>query len=211
MEVTVAQMKQLEREADAHGLSYTTMMENAGQAAAKVLLENAPQPLHSAVVFCGNGNNGGDGFVLARALQQAGVQVCAILVDGEPKTADARLNWERAKELPIKIWALDGLTDTQRNQIHTADVVVDALYGTGFHGELRPAGRLAADLFNEATGFKLALDLPSGLAADSGVAAQGAVRADCTVTFHAAKPCHRLAPDHCGTVEVVSIAIETVL
>ncbi len=211
MEVTVAQMKQLEREADAHGLSYTAMMENAGQAAAKVLLKKAPQPLQRVAVFCGSGNNGGDGFVLARALQQAGIQTCAILVDGEPKTADARLNWERAIAVPVEMWALDTLTEEQCAWVRTADAVVDALYGTGFHGALRPAGRKAADLFHAANGFKLALDLPSGLAADTGEAAEGAIQADCTVTFHAAKPCHRLAPNQCGTVEVVSIAIETVL
>lgn len=211
MEVTVAEMKRIEQEANARGLSYLTMMENAGQAAARLLLEQAPHPVATAAVFCGTGNNGGDGFVLARALRQGGCRVAAVLVGDEPKTADARHNWLRAQEVGVELWSLEALTDAQRTFIAQADAVVDGLYGTGFHGALRPEGRLAAALFNQSAGFKLALDLPSGVAADTGEVAEGAVRADLTVTFHAAKPCHRLAKDQCGTVVVASIGAEAVL
>lgn len=208
MEVTVARMKEIEKNADERGLSYTQMMENAGQAAANLLLKKGPLHPQTAVVFCGSGNNGGDGFVLARALHAQKICVEAILVDGEPRTPDAVLNWKRAMELGIPMLKLDELTADQLEYIQTADVAVDAIYGTGFHGELRPAGKRAAELLNKAQGFKLALDLPSGLAADTGYAAEGAVRADMTVTFHAAKACHRLAPDFCGQVETASIGIE---
>lgn len=208
MEVTVAQMKEIEKSADERGLSYTQMMENAGQAAAQFLVQKGPAHLKSAVVFCGSGNNGGDGFVLARALHEQGIRVETVLVDGEPRTPDAILNWKRAEKLGIPVLKLDGLTAHQLEAIQNADAAVDAIYGTGFHGELRPAGKKAAALLNKAQGFKLALDLPSGLAADTGCAAEGAVRADMTVTFHASKACHRLAPDFCGQVEIASIGIE---
>ena len=210
MEVSVAQMKQIEQDADARGLSYTAMMENAGMAAAHLLVKKGPRPLKKLAVFCGSGNNGGDGFVLARLLQQRGTETAVILVQGEPKTPDAILNRGRAAELDIPVWSLDGLTEEQLDYVRTADAVVDAVYGTGFHGELRPEGRLAAKLMNEAAGFTLALDLPSGVEADTGRAAEGAVRADLTVTFHASKPCHRLTPDRCGQVEVASIGIEAI-
>ena len=85
------------------------------------------------------------------------------------------------------------------------------MYGTGFHGTLRPEGLAAARRMNDAPGRVLALDLPSGLEADSGTAAEGAVQADLTVTFHAAKPCHRLAAAQCGRVEVADIGIGTAL
>ena len=209
MEVTVAQMKQIEHDADAAGLSYTQMMENAGQAAAKELLEK--KDFRTAAVFCGTGNNGGDGFVLARALHEAGKEVRIVLVGGNPKTSDAILNWEKAQALSIPIKPLDDLTEEDKTWILNADTVVDALYGTGFHGGLRPAGRAACDLINQSHGFCLALDLPSGLNADTGVAAKGTVLADLTVTFHASKPCHRINPAQCGDTEIVSIGVEAVL
>ena len=208
MEVTVAQMKQIEHDADAAGLSYTQMMENAGQAAAKVLLEK--KKFQTAAVFCGTGNNGGDGFVLARALHEDGKQVRLVLVGGNPKTPDAILNWEKAQSLNIPIKPLDDLTEEEKTWILTADTVVDALYGTGFHGELRPAGRAACDLINQSHCFCLALDLPSGLNADTGLAAEGTVQAELTVTFHASKPCHRLNLGHCKEIQTVSIGIEAI-
>lgn len=208
MEVTVAQMKQIEHDADARGLSYPQMMENAGQAAAGMLLSHGPQALHTLAVFCGTGNNGGDGFVLARALRKKGIEVRVVLVGGEPKTADARKNYDLAVQRDIAMWEAETLSQAQRAWIHSADAVVDAIYGTGFHGKLRPVGRTACDVINGASGFCLALDLPSGLHADTGEAAEGTVQADLTVTFHAAKPCHRLNPSQCGRVEVVSIGIE---
>ena len=205
MEVTVAQMKQIEHDADAAGLSYTQMMENAGQSAAKVLLEK--KDFRTAAVFCGTGNNGGDGFVLARALHETGKEVRIVLVGGNPKTPDAILNWEKAQALNIPIKSLDDLTEEEKTWILNADTIVDAIYGTGFHGELRPAGRITCDLINQSHGFCLALDLPSGLNADTGVAAEGTVQADLTVTFHASKPCHRLNPEQCGKTDIVSIGI----
>lgn len=206
MEVTVAEMKQIEHDADARGLSYPQMMENAGQAAARSLAKAVK--LRTLAVFCGTGNNGGDGFVLARALWKKGAEVRIILVGGEPKTPDAKLNFDRAAQLGIPMWQADRLQQAERAWIHSADAVVDAIYGTGFHGELRPVGRLACEEINGAAGFCLALDLPSGLHADTGEAAEGTVKADRTVTFHASKPCHRLNPAQCGDVEVASIGIE---
>ena len=208
MEVTVAQMKQIEHDADAAGLSYTQMMENAGQAAAKELLEK--KDFRTAAVFCGTGNNGGDGFVLARALHETGKEVRLVLVGGNPKTPVAILNWEKAQALNIPIQHLENLTEEDKSWILNADTVVDALYGTGFHGELRPTGKAACDLINQSTGFCLALDLPSGLNADTGLAAEGTVHADLTVTFHAFKPCHRLNPEQCADIQIVSIGIEAI-
>lgn len=209
MEVTVAQMKQIEQAADAAGLSYTRMMENAGQAAARILLESADCP--TAAVFCGTGNNGGDGFVLARALKEAGKEVRIVLVGGMPRTDDAIRNRDKAQALGIPIRPLEDLTEEETRWILEARALVDAIYGTGFHGTLRPAGKAACDLMNRAKGFRLALDLPSGLNADTGEAAEGAVRADLTVTFHASKPCHRLNPGSCGETRIASIGAEKIL
>ena len=210
-EVTAAEMKQLEQQADAAGLSYRQMMENAGAAAARLALRAVPEA-KSAAVFCGKGNNGGDGFVAARHLANAGLAVRLYLVEGEPVTTDAVYNCGLVRDMGLPVLELDALNQPQQAEfLKNADLILDGVYGTGFHGALRPAGLAAARWMNEAPGKVLALDLPSGLEADSGNAAEGAVQAQLTVTFHAAKPCHRLAAAQCGRVEVADIGITAVL
>lgn len=210
-EVTAVEMKQLEQRADAAGLSYRQMMENAGAAAARLALRAVPEA-KSAAIFCGKGNNGGDGFVAARHLANAGLAVRLYLVEGEPVTTDAVYNCGLARDMGLPVLALDALNQPEQAEfLKGADLVLDGVYGTGFHGALRPAGLAAARWMNEAPGKVLALDLPSGLEADSGIAAEGAVQAELTVTFHAAKPCHRLAAAQCGRVEVADIGITAVL
>lgn len=210
-EVTAAEMKQLEQQADATGLSYRQMMENAGAAAARLALR-AVREAKSAAIFCGKGNNGGDGFVAARHLANAGLAVRIFLVEGEPVTTDAVYNCGLARDMGLPVLALDALNQPEQAEfLKGADLILDGVYGTGFHGALRPAGLAAARWMNEAPGKVLALDLPSGLEADSGIAAEGAVQAQLTVTFHAAKPCHRLAAAQCGRVEVADIGITAVL
>lgn len=210
-EVTAAEMKQLEQRADAAGLSYRQMMENAGAAAARLALRAVPEA-KSAAIFCGKGNNGGDGFVAARHLANAGLAVRLYLVEGEPVTTDAVYNCGLARDMGLPVLALDALNQPEQAEfLKGADLILDGVYGTGFHGALRPAGLAAARWMNEAPGKVLALDLPSGLEADSGIAAEGAVQAQLTVTFHAAKPCHRLAAAQCGRVEVADIGITAVL
>lgn len=182
--VTCAEMKALEQAADRAGLSYYQMMENAGSRAAEIILQHAPET-EKAVIFCGKGNNGGDGFVAARKLRQAGLQVQVVLVEGEPVTADAKTNYEL---LSGDVEIFDG----KDYRLKDADLLVDAIYGTGFHGSLRsPADRII-ECFNEARAFKAALDLPSGLSGDMQDAepAGPCIHADLTITFHAKKPVH---------------------
>lgn len=100
--VTAAQMKEIERAGDAHGLPYLQMMENAGLAAYAELQKQFPHPGRLLVV-CGKGNNGGDGFVIARTAAKDGWNVTVLLAEGEPKTSDAILNFERLHSLPVHI------------------------------------------------------------------------------------------------------------
>ena len=202
--VTAAQMKEIERAGDAHGLPYLQMMENAGLAAYAELQKQFPHPGRLLVV-CGKGNNGGDGFVIARAAAKDGWNVTVLLAEGEPKTPDAITNFGSLRDLTVEI-----LHDAA--SAAPADAVVDALYGTGFHGTLRPAGRAACDLMNrqhQNGALLLAVDLPSGINADTGTVAEGAVRADLTVTFHRAKPLHYMpgSAHYCGEVVVADIGI----
>lgn len=207
--VTAAQMKQLEQAADQAGLSYRQMMENAGYRAYQAICRQfAPK---SATIFAGKGNNGGDGFVVARLLAGDGVPVRVVLCEGTPVTEDALYNLSLLGG--VEIWLLDKLGAGIEAEILSGGLIVDALYGTGFHGALRPDGRHAADLMNQASGPVCALDLPSGLEADTGRIAEGAVQADLTVCFHARKRCMEqpAAAALCGRIEVADIGITDVL
>lgn len=204
--VTAAQMKEIERAANERGIPYLQMMENAGLAAYAQLRTRFPQAA-SLLVVCGKGNNGGDGFVLARAAALDGWRVTVLLAEGEPKTPDAITNYARLEGLQIVV-----CRDAADLEPQHFRVVADALYGTGFHGSLRPAGRAACALIHcahEAGAFVLALDLPSGIATDTGEVAEGAVRADLTVTFDSYKPLHaaKNSAVYCGEIVCADIGI----
>ena len=205
--VTAAQMKRIEAAGNAHGLSYLQMMENAGLASYRQLRQHCPRPGRLLVV-CGKGNNGGDGFVIARAAAAEGWQVTVLLAEGQPQPPDAITNFGRLEGLPAEILADPGALEGR-----PFDAAADALYGTGFHGELRPAGLAACGLLRaqRARGaFVLAVDLPSGINADTGAVAEGAAEADLTVTFDSYKPLH-FAPSSaplCGEVVCADIGIQ---
>ena len=204
--VTAAQMKAIEQATDAGGLSYLRMMENAGQAVYDAILREKPE-IRSAAVFCGTGNNGGDGFVVARLLRERGAAVLLVLCGGKPKTPDAVTNLYRAVMMNIPLVMATHLTEEDTDFILGCDCVVDGLFGTGFHGELDLEYEVCCGIFNKSRGLKVAVDLPSGTVCDTGEGAPGGVTADLTVTFHRPKPCHVLAPDRCGTVTVADIGI----
>lgn len=204
--VTAAQMKAIEQAGNAHGLPYLQMMENAGLAAYAELKKALPQP-SSLLVVCGKGNNGGDGFVIARAAAKEGWKVTVLLAEGEPKTPDATTNFERLHGLRVEI-----RTDYAKLSDKPFAAVVDALYGTGFHGSLRPSGLAACTLINRQHGngtFVLAVDLPSGINTDTGEVAEGSVHADRTVTFDSYKPLHMAAQSapFCGQIICADIGI----
>ena len=204
--VTAAEMKEIEKNADAAGLSYYQMMENAGTAAYNILIEKYPEA-DTIAVFAGKGNNAGDGFVLARLAAADGYQVYVVLVEGLPVTQDAVKNYELLEGLPVKVMNLDDIGSAWCLTGKT--VIADAIYGTGFHGSLRPSGEKACRWINDAKCPVVALDLPSGTNADTGEAAEGAVKADFTVTFHLPKPVHvsETAAEYCGIVEIADIGI----
>ena len=196
--VTAAEMKERERAANEAGLLYIQMMENAGRAAYAELKRRVPA-LRRLLIVAGKGNNGG-------VAAKEGVQVRVLLAEGEPKTADAKTNLARLAETAAEV-----VRDTEQAAFG-ADAVVDALYGTGFHGELRPGGAAACALMGrerERGAFVLALDLPSGVSADSGEVAEGAVQADATVTFDCTKPLHfaKASKPFCGVLVCADIGI----
>ena len=164
-------------------------------------------------VYCGKGNNGGDGLVVARRLKREGWDVEIVLVDGQPSTPDAVTNYGRLEGMEIPVREISAEADASPGG--TPDVIVDAIYGTGFHGQLRPRGAAAAEEIREAreAGARVfALDIPSGMGGDLTDAAEldpRCVKADVTITFHAKKAVHLqdFAGDYCGRVIVADIGI----
>ena len=183
--VTCEEMKELERMADQRGLSYYQMMENAGCGAANLIYSFHPQ-LKRLVVFCGKGNNGGDGFVVARNFMEVGIETVLVLVEGEPTTREAIENY-RLLDDSVKIF-----DRTCPFSLGKGDVIVDAVFGTGFHGELDEFAAEVVDKINAADAFTVSLDIPSGLCGNmrDGDPLPPSVNADLTIVFHSEKPVH---------------------
>ncbi|HMK92136.1 MAG TPA: NAD(P)H-hydrate dehydratase [Thermoleophilia bacterium] len=182
------------------------LMERAGLAVATEILERyAPE---EAVVFAGKGNNGGDGFVVARELFDAGVEVTVLLLASPDEyQGDARLNLDVLGRLGVDVRPATGedgaLTDDAMMLTEMADVVVDAIFGTGFTGAAKGTAAAAIGLINEAPGAVVSVDIMSGVGAGAGTVHGPAVEADLTVALHAAKVGHFVLPGGALSGEVV--------
>ncbi len=186
------------------------LMERAGLAVAGEILERfAPD---EAVVFAGKGNNGGDGFVVARELLDAGVEVTVfILAPPADYKGDAKLNLDILGSLGVDVRPATGddgeLEDDTMMLTEMADVVVDAVFGTGFAGAAKGPAAAVIQLINEAPGEVVSVDISSGVGADSGAVHGPAVLADLTVALHAAKIGHFVTPGGAFSGEVVIVPI----
>lgn len=174
------------------GIPGVVLMENAGRQCAEFVYGLLVNPrIERVAILCGPGNNGGDGFVVARHLSNAGVAVDVILAASREKSAgDAGTNLrilERMGRALIQATEPDGLV-AARDAVADATVIVDALLGTGSKGA--PRGVMAELVIwaNEAVGARrVAIDIPSGLDGDSGAISEPCFRAQATVTMVAAK------------------------
>ena len=200
-------MRALEEKAVQAGTAYSTLMENAGEAAARLLRDKAPGA--HVVILCGKGNNGGDGFVAARHLADWGAQVCVVLIQGEPETELASQVFRQMDLQKIQVldWAKE--PEAVKTQVYGADFVLDAMYGIGFRGSLPETLFPLLDAAETSGAYLLALDLPSGVSCDTGEVPGRCVRAAETVSFTALKPAHLIQPgrSYCGKVTVVPVGI----
>lgn len=188
--ITRDQARELDRRAvDDYHMPSALLMENAGRGTVDVLESLG---IHGPVVICaGAGNNGGDGFVIARRLDLRGYLVRVLLLaDPGRLVGDAALNYGilKAAEISIERSPAGDLNEWLSARLADADWIVDALLGTGARGEPRPPLDAAIDAINAASKKVLAVDLPSGLDCDTGQAARHTIRAAHTCTFVAAKP-----------------------
>ncbi len=165
------------------------LMENAAVGAAQVLLDLVARP-RSVLVLAGGGNNGGDGLALARGLDTLGIRVqVALFKQPEELRGDALINYHQLEQRQtVRIHYLASRPSTIRQMLDSDELLVDALLGTGFSGNLSPVYRMIIESVNEAGKSVLGLDLPSGMDAETGKVAETAIMCQRTVTFAAVKP-----------------------
>ena len=195
MEITVDQMYKIENKGHDMGFLKKFMMENAGAAAVRRLVDELGDMSQKHIlVFAGLGNNGGDGLVMARHLAGYGTQVTVMLL-GTPekiKTEESSWNWSILKQMSssVKLISVDSPDFDISSVIlpdNPADVIVDAILGTGILGVIREPFLSAINYINQADCYKFAVDVPSGLNPQTGETAEVCSKCNMTVTFHKMK------------------------
>ena len=211
MNLSREQVRQVDRRAiDDYGMSGLVLMENAGRGVAETMLTIGVDGL--VVVCCGKGNNGGDGFVVARHLDNRGRPVQVLLfADPAELHGDAAANFRIVEKAGIAydVVGRDSTVEQLLPHLLAADWIVDALLGTGATGDPQPPYDVAIQAINRAARKVIAIDLPSGLDCDTGAAARDTIVADRTCTFVAVKPGF-LAPGadrFTGRVHVIDIGV----
>ncbi|MFC7290673.1 NAD(P)H-hydrate dehydratase [Hirschia litorea] len=206
--ISVNQMNEADRRTSEFGLSGASLMDAAGRACAEMVHNTWPDG--RVIVLCGQGNNGGDGFVAYRYLEQLGRQVSLFLIgDVGDLSGDA----EGAAELVLDdIQAASVLLDKSENdsfELSEGDVVVDAMLGAGNSRPLEGEFLQLVQLINATKAHVLSIDVPTGVRGDTGALSSEAICADITVTFNALKTAHVIesAASLCGAISVVDVGI----
>ncbi len=208
--MSVAESRRIDSIAiEEYGMSGLVLMENAGRGAADVLRTMVPSDA-LVVILCGPGNNGGDGFVIARHLHAAGYRLAVwLLADPKRLSHDASVNHailaktqaasrclfetrsaaalQAATDDASTVWLEHPLFDSLVDDLNQAQVIVDAMLGSGSVGAPRQPMGLAIELANRSIGHRVAIDIPSGFDADTGHCFDRVFRADRTLTFVASK------------------------
>jgi len=217
---TTEQMKRFDRAAmSRYGIAGIVLMENAGRGFVDVLMRTFGEMQGKDVtIFCGTGNNGGDGFVIARHLVNAGARVQVFLLGKKSRVKRDALsnlkivmNLGSAKGSGISVDQLVSMRQLVR--IRKPDVIVDALFGTGFSGRIEGLQEKVVKWINQSGAKVAAVDIASGVNATTGVVENVAVKADVTATMGLAKIGHYVGSgrDHSGKVGIVDIGIPQTL
>jgi NAD(P)H-hydrate epimerase len=211
--VTADEMREKDRfTIDNIGVPGVVLMENAGRAAFRVIqreLEGVVDPL--VYVFCGKGNNGGDGFVVARHLWNEGIYVRIFcIVSKSQLSGDALTNYNIIKNMKIPVEFINTIEDIRELENEPPDLLVDALFGTGIQGMLEGFAKEVIEFINKNIETRvIAIDLPSGLDASSPEVPGSAIRADITITMALPKRCHVFYPakNYVGELYIADIGI----
>ncbi len=179
--------------------SFADLMQTAGNKASEIIINNYVIKDKKVAVICGNGNNGGDGFVIANNLLQSGAKVSVFLPLGKPKTENA-IHYFSLLPQNIIFDNFDG----------EFDIIIDAVFGIGLCRNLNENLIELINKLNSQPATRIAIDIPSGIDCDNGAVLGTAFKADLTITFIAPKPCFYLptSADFCGKVEIADIGVK---
>lgn len=208
--LSAQEIKAVEAAANDSGITYLRLMENAGAACAKAIRQRFDgTQKRSVTVLCGKGKNGGDGFVIARKLFENGYDVRVLLTMGAPAAEDAREMFVRISELGIPADDYDENSERQKSRLKSADILIDAIFGTGFSGVLPERLRRLFAFLKACSGYKVSIDLPSGMQADSDELPAEPFAADLTLSVMALKKslAAGAAKPYAGEIQVLSIGI----
>ncbi len=212
--LTADEIREMDRQTiESFGLPGRVLMENAGRGAARVLMKRFPDILSQRVaVVAGRGNNGGDGFVIARYLAHAGISVTVYLLSASSRlSGDAADNFNLLAALDIPVREITNESDF--NQIKTEmahhHIWVDAIFGTGLNSDVKGFFKLVINYINKLSHPILSVDIPSGLHTDLAKPCGTCIRATVTVTFAFAKIGHIQLPgaDYTGELHIIDIGI----
>ncbi|MGB7583085.1 MAG: NAD(P)H-hydrate epimerase [Sedimentisphaerales bacterium] len=199
------------------GIPGIVLMENAGRGCAQFIIETLSKIKKPVVcIFCGTGNNGGDGFVIARHLFNAGFAVTVVVCGSINKIrGDAKINLDILTRLGLKIERLDmedaeAIDASVTKLAGEANMIIDAIFGTGLIGALRDEYKRLIESINELGCPVLSVDIPSGLDCDTGLPLGASIKANCTITFVAVKKgfVFENARAYTGDIFVASIGVE---
>ena len=186
-----AQTKKLEDYAVESGeFGHTRLMENAGASVCRMISDTIGILNKSVAVVCGRGNNGGDGFVVAKRLLEGGAKVRVLLAIGTPTTEDAKKFLSESEAAGIRTLSYAEEDDRQEfaKTLENSDIIVDAIFGVGFHGMVSDELSNVIEMINSSRGIVVSVDVPSGVDSDSGEVSGACVKADHTITFSTRKP-----------------------
>jgi hydroxyethylthiazole kinase-like uncharacterized protein yjeF len=188
------------------------LMENAGLRVVEEIKRIFPKITDlKVIIIAGKGNNGGDGLVIARHLVNLGADVKLFTLGANKYRGAALINYQIAQKLPIKWQSIENENNLHllRLSLHYTDLVIDALFGTGFHGSVQGLAQRVIEITNESGCPTLAVDIPSGLDADTGKVTGACIKADKTVTFQLPKLGLLVQPgcNFVGELKVADISI----
>lgn len=210
--VTNKEIKEIDKwAAKKLGIPGSVLMENAGRGCVNVLEEYFNLENLAVLIICGKGNNGGDGFVIARHLQNRGSFVKIVLIGrGVNLKGDALLNYKLAKKAHLEIHETINITKIKKIACSfNPDLIVDAIFGTGFTGPVKGIYASLINMINDSEKFVFSVDIPSGVNADDGQFNKTSIIADATATMCLPKCGNYLYPGRelCGDLYVVDIGI----
>ncbi len=210
--LSAKQMKDIDnRTINELGIPSRVLMENAGKRCAELIIDLFENDLIGSVaILCGSGNNGGDGAVVARWLYQKGVSVAILIVSSKSLTPDNKANLDICQNLGIPVTSIESLPDWEDiwDRLDDVTLLVDAIYGTGFKGELPPMIHRIIESAQRDVPTIVSIDIPSGIDADTGMG-KGAIMASATFALGALKLGHLIGDgaEHCGELHLIDIGI----